>query len=293
MKIAILGAINSWEKEQWEKAASKLGHELDIVRMKNVLIEIDPKEGVKVSAIFKKNKKDFADYDVILRRWIKKYYTQSLLLCWYLKRKNKVIINSHLERIHDKVTQILKFNLAGLPHPRTFQVLRPKIAKRILKQVRYPVVLKKIEGSLGQQVFLAKSRSQALEILKEHEMQNVIIQDFLPAREDYRVFVIGKAVLGAMKRIAPPGDFRSNVARGANTLRAVLTSQMKKLALRAAHELGYEIAGVDIMYYQGKPYILEINRTPQFKGFTKTMKISVTEEIIKYLEKKYKARRHQ
>jgi ribosomal protein S6--L-glutamate ligase len=293
MKIAILGVVNSWENKELKKAAQNLGHELDFIRMKNVMIKIDPNENdIKAYAYTPDGRKDFADYNAILRRWVKKYYVQSLLLCWYLKKKNKVIVNSRIERIHDKVTQMLKLRMARLPHPRTLQVLRPKIAIKMLKKAKYPVILKRIEGSLGKQVYKANSLTAALKLLKENEMQNVIIQEYLPAGEDYRVFVVGRKVLGAMKRIAPEGDFRSNVARGSSTLRAVLTKELKELALKAARVMGYEIAGVDILYYKDKPYILEVNRTPQFRGFTKTMGISVAEEMMKYLEQKYRAQRN-
>lgn len=285
MKIAILGTTGHWQKKQWRQAAIRLGHKINFIQMKNVVIKIDQKHGVRVYAQGKNRMLDMKKYDAVLRRWIKKYYTQSLLLCWYLKKEGKVIINSKLERIHDKITQALKLRMAGLPHPPTYQALRPKTVKKLLDKVHYPIILKRIEGSLGQQVYLAKSKNAAFKILKDHQMHNVLIQKYFPVREDFRVFVLGNRILGAMKRIAPPGEYRSNVARGAFTQKAVLTPQMKKLALKAAKVMGYEIAGVDILFYKGKPYILEVNRTPQFRGFTKTMGINVAEEILKYLEK--------
>lgn len=291
MKIAVLGSVDPWQTDFWRRTAKKMGHSLDWIKMQDVAIRID-KKGVKISALTfnphgRGHRVNLKNYDCILRRWIKKFYTQSLILCSLLQKEGKVVVNSKIDRIQDKITQAFKLRLAGLPHPPTYQSLNFKTASRILNKVKYPVILKQIEGSLGGEVYLANSKTEALEIINKYQKQNVIIQKYFPVHEDFRIFVVGDQVLGAMKRIGCPGDFRNNVAQGARIEKAELTQEMKELALRAARVLEYEVAGVDIIYYRQKPYILEVNRTPQFKGFNEALNINVAEEIIKYLEKLY------
>jgi ribosomal protein S6--L-glutamate ligase len=66
---------------------------------------------------------------------------------------------------------------------------------------------------------------------------------------DVRVLVVGKEVLGAMKRIVPEGDFRSNASLGANAEKVEMTSEMEEVALKAANVMGYDVAGVDLMRF--------------------------------------------
>jgi len=288
LKVVIIGSVGRWQKLQWHKAAKKLGVRLAVVKMKDVVLRIDQKRDVRAQfwRYDRKKKKivlrDFHDYDILIRRWVKKYYIQSLVVGWYMKQEGKTVLNSRLEMILDKVSQAIRLYEAGLPHPLTWQALRPRNAKILLKRVKYPVIIKGIAGSLGAQVYKASSYSQALRFFKKQNMQDLLIQRDLNVREDIRVLVVGKKCLGAMKRMAPPGDFRSNVAVGARTEPYPLTSELKDLALRAAKAMGYEICGVDIMYKKNKPYILEVNRTPLFKGFIRTLKIPVAEEILKF-----------
>jgi ribosomal protein S6--L-glutamate ligase len=291
LKIAVIGADahQLWYKKEWKKAAKKLGVKVSLVPMKDVILKIDQKKGVRAQfwVYDRKAKKvkveDFKDYDILIRRWISKYYVQSLVLGWYMKRLGKVVLNSKLEMILDKVSQAIRLYEAGLPHPLTWQALRPRNAKRLLGQVEnFPVIIKPISGTMGQGVFKAKSRSGALKLVRKKDMHGLLIQRDLEIRYDLRIFVVGNKCLGAMKRMAPANDFRSNVAVGATTEKYELSPGLEDLALRAAKAMDYEICGVDVMFRKKKPYILEVNRTPQFKGFTKTFKINVAEEILKF-----------
>ncbi|MCD6422163.1 RimK family alpha-L-glutamate ligase [bacterium] len=295
-KVVVLGSISRWEKNQWKKTAQKLGVELVTVRMEDVVLRIDQKRGVRVQfwSYSRQEKKmirrDFAEFDILLRRWIKKYYIPSLVVSWYMKRQGKVVLNSRLEMMLDKVSQAIRLYEAGLPHPLTWQALRPRNVKILLRQVNYPIIIKEISGAKGKQVFKATSFSSALKFFRKKKIQDLLIQEDLKVKEDIRVFVVGDKCLGAMKRIAPPGDFRSNVSVGAKTEPVELTPELKKLALGAARAMGYEICGVDIMYQNGKPYVLEVNRMPGFKGFSKTLGIPVAEEILRFALKLHRAK---
>ncbi|MDD3773700.1 MAG: RimK family alpha-L-glutamate ligase [Patescibacteria group bacterium] len=291
LKIAVIGADahNPWYRKEWKKAAKKLGAKVSLIPMKDVILKIDQKKGVRAQfwVYDRKEKKvkvqDFKDYDILIRRWVSKFYIQSLVLGWYMKRLGKVVLNSKLEMILDKVSQAIRLFDAGLPHPLTWQALRPRNAKKLLNQISsYPIIIKPISGTMGQGVFKAKSKSGALKLVGKKDIHGLLIQRDLDIRYDLRIFVVGNRCLGAMKRMAPEGDFRSNVAVGATTEKYELTPELEKLALKAARAMGYEICGVDIMFRKNKPYVLEVNRTPQFRGFTKTFRINVPEEIIKF-----------
>jgi ribosomal protein S6--L-glutamate ligase len=297
MKIAIIGkdASAPWYIKQWKIAAKTLGVKIALVNMKDVVLKIDQKKGVRAQFwVYDREEKkikvkDFKDYDILIRRWVSKYYVQSLVLGWYMKKLGKVVLNSKLEMILDKVSQAIRLYEAGLPHPLTWQALRPCNAKKLLSQVKkFPVIIKPISSSMGRGIFKAKSHSGALKIVSKKDLHDLLIQRDLDMKYDIRIFVVGGKCLGGMKRIAPEGDFRSNVAVGATTEKYDLTSGLKDLALRAAKAMNYEICGVDVMFRDKKPYILEVNRTPQFKGFSRTFEINVAEEILKFAISRHK-----
>ena len=86
--------------------------------------------------------------------------------------------------------------------------------------------------------------------------------------EDLRVYVVDGAVLGAMKRKAISGDWRTNAARG-STVEEVspVPDTVGKIALESVTALGLDYAGVDIMKNDGKWYVLEVNPTAGFTAF--------------------------
>lgn len=289
MRIAILGCENSWSVKRIIEEGEKRGHVVEFIRTEDIVIEMDPKLKVTVNGY-----RDMKIYDVLFRRRIVNNFMQSLVVASYMKRHNKVVISRGADigqSLDDKMTQAIKLRKAGLPHLPTFQALSRKNSLRLLKKVSYPVIIKGLVGTKGKEVFKADSRSSALKILKKEKYHRVLIQEFINIKSDRRVFVVGKKVLGVMKRIIPEGSFKANVAQGATVKKVKLSKQVKHLALKAVKVLGYEIAGVDVIYRKKKPRILEVNASPGFKGFSEATGINVSEEMIKYIERRYKAHR--
>ena len=105
-------------------------------------------------------------------------------------------------------------------------------------------------------------------MVKNEDLSLLFLQQYIPSDFDIRVLVLGLRAIGALKRTAKKGDFRSNVAQGGTAEAYPLTDKLKKLAISAAKASGNELAGIDIMFdSKNRPYILESNRAPQFEGF--------------------------
>ncbi|WP_435153119.1 ATP-grasp domain-containing protein [Haladaptatus sp. DFWS20] len=85
---------------------------------------------------------------------------------------------------------------------------------------------------------------------------------------DVRAYVVGDDVVGMMRRSAPNGDWRTNVARGGVPENATdeLPNEVRAIARKAAHVVGLDIAGVDLMEWNGDWYVLEVNPTAGFTG---------------------------
>jgi gamma-F420-2:alpha-L-glutamate ligase len=123
----------------------------------------------------------------------------------------------------------------------------------------------------------------------------LIVQEFLPANEDYRLLTIGGKVLPfVISRRPPEGDFRTNFALGAdfNAKPAEAFPELVSIAEEASCILRREFAGVDIRHKDGKPMILEVNRRPAFEGFEKSTGYDVAGHFLTYIQECYLNRRH-
>ena len=88
-----------------------------------------------------------------------------------------------------------------------------------------------------------------------------------------------------MKRVAPEGEFRSNLHRGASVEKVTLTSEENQIAIRAANILGLNIAGVDLMRSDRGPLILEVNSSPGLQGIEASTNIDIASQIITFIER--------
>ena len=70
-------------------------------------------------------------------------------------------------------------------------------------------------------------------------------------------------------RIAPPDDFRTNVAVGGTVSLDPVSKTAIDLALDTACRCGWDDVGLDICQYDGKYYVLEANMKYGKEGFRK------------------------
>lgn len=100
-----------------------------------------------------------------------------------------------------------------------------------------------------------------------HLTATAYIQEYLPIDRDIRVIIIAEKVVHAYWRIAPPGDFRSNVAVGAAISLAPIPQEALDFALHIARSCRWDDVGVDICAHGGKFYVLEANMKYGKEGF--------------------------
>jgi RimK family alpha-L-glutamate ligase len=93
---------------------------------------------------------------------------------------------------------------------------------------------------------------------------------------DVRAYVVGDRVVGAMKRYAPSGEWRTNVAVGGEVedFTADLPEEAVRLSREAADVLGLDYAGVDLLCRDDTWYVLEVNVTAGFKGLFEATGVS-------------------
>jgi ribosomal protein S6--L-glutamate ligase len=88
-----------------------------------------------------------------------------------------------------------------------------------------------------------------------------------------------------MKRQAKPGEFRSNIHRGATSVNIELTEEEKYTALKATEVMGLKIAGVDMLQSKEGPMVLEVNASPGLEGIETTTGVDIAKQIIEFVER--------
>jgi ribosomal protein S6--L-glutamate ligase len=194
-----------------------------------------------------------------------------------------------IARSRDKLRslQILSRHDIGVP-PTVFTRQADHVQDCIDRVDGPPVVVKLLQGTQGIGVVLAESKMAASSVIEAfHGLdQNILIQRFIKEAKgaDIRALVVGRKVLGAMKRQAVAGEFRSNLHRGGNATRFRLSPEARRTALAAARVLGLRVAGVDLIDSNEGPMVMEVNSSPGLEGIQKATGIDIADAIIEHLE---------
>jgi ribosomal protein S6--L-glutamate ligase len=195
-----------------------------------------------------------------------------------------------ITRSRDKLRtmQILSRERIGIPV--TAFASSPSDINHLIDEVGgAPLVIKLLQGTQGIGVVLAETKKAAQSVLEAFYGvdANMLIQEFVREAKgaDIRAFVVGDAVIGAMKRQGAKGEFRSNIHRGGTATLIQLTKEEESTAINAARVLGLNIAGVDLLQSQRGPLIMEVNSSPGLEGIEKATNIDIAGKIIEFIEK--------
>lgn len=149
------------------------------------------------------------------------------------------------------------------------------------KQLNYPIVVKKVYGSMGKGVFLAENRKDLDGFFEKFCREPHLYQEFISENsgEDIRVITIGGKAVAAMKR-KNLNDFRSNVELGGVGEKTELNDELIRIAEKASKVLGLDYAGIDII---GGNLICEVNSNAFFKEFERVTDIDVAKTYVEYI----------
>jgi len=294
--IAILlqkGFRNKFEPQALVQAFTKAGWKADIITIEDVYAIYNEKGDYFAHS----EQGDLAQYDALLVREVFAYFKYAINIISYMKSKGKLVVDNNLATEKMMINKLIdgqRIVQAGLPFPKTYHAhtLANYLAMLpfIAKETSFPLVVKHRSSGKGAKIFKVEDRLDLENLLtdlnEDNKLGRYYIQEFLPLAADYRVLVVADQVVGAMLRIPKKGDFRANFSLGGTVEPAELTKELETLALKAAAATNCNFAGVDIVYTkEGKPYLLEVNRTPGFQGFTQAHGIDVAKMFVDYIEK--------
>jgi RimK family alpha-L-glutamate ligase len=169
---------------------------------------------------------------------------------------------------HDKLATAHALHAARVAHPRTVHVA-PWLP---LPELEPPLVLKPRFGSWGTDVLRCDTFEEIGRNLAEiwdrpwFEATGAIAQKLVaPRGYDLRVVVAGGRVVGAVKRVAAAGEWRTNVALGARREPVLPPQEACDVALAGARAIGADLVGVDLLPADaGTWVVLELNGAVDF-----------------------------
>jgi RimK family alpha-L-glutamate ligase len=169
---------------------------------------------------------------------------------------------------HDKLATSRALADAGVPHPRTAHVSAPSDTIPF----EAPVVVKPRFGSWGLDVELCEDPGALRRHLADMAdrpwfvSHGALVQELVPPQgHDVRIVVAGGCVVGAVRRIAPPGEWRTNVALGAVREPVEPAPELCDLAIRAAASVEADLVGVDLLpAADGSFVVIELNGAVEF-----------------------------
>lgn len=235
---------------------------------------------------------DITYFDAFLFREIAKTLEWSTILANYLLASGKTVVDEKIGTemyYKSKHGTFYKTSTQGYPYAKTFAVTSKISLLPMLGLVSYPLIVKKSESSKGKGVYKCDSKAEVLELLRSEGLKvgELLFQEFVDYRGDVRVFVVGNKILGAMRREPKEGQWKGNIAQGADAYPVEISAEVKKLALDVVKLQNAEIRGVDIMLPKTGPVLIETNSAPQFRGFESSTGVNVGKEIVEYIERKH------
>jgi RimK family alpha-L-glutamate ligase len=149
------------------------------------------------------------------------------------------------------------------------------------------VIVKPLFGSLGHGMVRVSDPEIALRVVRTLEQIRAVFymqRAVNHGGRDIRAFVVGGRVLGAIERLAPAGEWRSNVSRGGAVRPIDLSAECEQLALRAAAAVGADYAGVDLLpSIDGEVFVLEVNGIPGWRGLQRATGLDVAGAIVDHV----------
>ncbi len=144
------------------------------------------------------------------------------------------------------------------------------IAQKELKEWRkWPIVLKRINGTMGEYVDKADNIKQAVKIInrfwkKSSEKLPIIAQEFVSS-PSYRATIIDKKVV--QTAIKKGRSWKATGVYEKDFEKFTIDSELEKILKKITQVMKINICGVDLLKKDGKWLVLEVNCEPGFDFF--------------------------
>jgi RimK family alpha-L-glutamate ligase len=301
MHVVVLSARTGWHTDELCRALAARGHVGVVLPYEALLARMGRQAGSPGGAQDSLTAQGVSifDADAVLARIIPSGTLEQIIyrvdaLHW-IEDRGVTVINSPraIERAVDKFYTSALFREAGLPTPETVVCERAADALAAVEAFGDAVV-KPIFGSMGLGLVRVSDVEVARRVIKPLEQSRAVfyVQRWVEhGGRDLRAFVVGGRVVGAIERLAPAGEWRTNVSLGGRAAAVTLPDEWSALAVRAAAVVGADYAGVDLLpSVDGRVLVLEVNGIPGWEGLQRATGIDVAGSLVALLESRVGAR---
>jgi len=262
LRLGILYDRAKWEEKALKREAERRGIKVSMLNILNSVMRVSD------GSEFKE--------DVYIQRSLS--FFKGLYSTAIIEHHGKTVVNSYRTSVTcgNKLLTTLALVEHGVPTPRTVVAFSEEGALKAVETLGYPAVLKPIHGSWGRLVAILNDPSSAKAIV---ESRAYLVER--PPR-DIRSFVVGDRVVAAMYRVAPRGEWRTNVMRGGRVEVCPITDELEDLSLKAAEAVGGGVLGVDIMEGDNGLIVHEVNHVPGFANTARIVEPNLPGLIVEY-----------
>jgi len=287
MNIGILSRDPKlYSTRRLKEAGEKRGHKIEIIDHMKCVLYIEKKNPM---VLYQGKRLDY--FDAIISRIGASvtFYGAAVVRQFEMMKVFTAVESQALIRSRDKLRSLQILSRAGLGLPKTIFMDYSREVEGVIEAVGgAPVIIKLLEGTQGLGVVLAESKKVAKSVIEAfHGIHaRIIVQEFIKEAKgaDIRAFVVNGEVVGAMRRQAKDGEFRSNLHRGGTATVVKLSRIEKHAAVLAAKKMGLGVAGVDMLPSARGPLILEVNSSPGLEGIETATKIDIAGKIYQFIE---------
>jgi ribosomal protein S6--L-glutamate ligase len=163
-----------------------------------------------------------------------------------------------VQAMKDKVVATKILQAADVPLPDTFITTEASRLREVLAEG--PLVVKPFwGGSQGRGVQIVETAEELDNIESSHGV--LFAQRYhKPDGRDHKIYSIGDRIFGVM-RVWPARTYEEKLGEPFE-----VSAGMREITLRCGRAFGIDLFGLDIIESQGRPYVVDINTFPGFKG---------------------------
>lgn len=288
MRCTLLGNTTGYATRRFQEEAPALGIEFNAVSLKDVVVDVTD----NTFSLFDIEGNDLTKSDCYFFRGIGEADQEVMIIAKYLLAHGATIVEEKAGSGALFMDKLFLYATGKSIPTLDYSMFQSKSALlQVMETVQCPIVMKSTIGSMGKDVTLVRSKEELL-VQYEKLGPRVILQTYLPVQYDVRVIVVGGKYIGAFKRSRQDGEFRMN--RPGNTRENItLPEEVVRMCEEVAHSQEIEVAGIDLIEYEGAWYVLEVNTSPQFKVFEIITGNNVAKKILEYARDKVLLKKKQ
>lgn len=292
LRIAVLASNpNLYSNKRIIEAGEARGHEMVFLNVEHSYMKLDANS----PQIRYRGGNILNQFDAIIPRIKPAVTFYGCALLRQFKHLGVYCLNSAdaITQSRDKLFASQLFSENDIHIPTTGFAKSPMDTKDLIRMVNgAPLIIKLLESTQGKGVVLAETNKAAESVINAFKSvkTNILVQEFIKEAngQDIRCFVINGKVIASMQRQAEKGEFRANIHQGGKASIIKITTEERKLAIKAAKILNLAVAGVDIIRSNKGPLLLEVNSSPGLEGIEKATGVDIANGMIQAIERKLK-----